>query len=89
MTMYIEFMKRMIPGWRDQRRNSVRSPQSFRRKLPRTLRSESVGSLTNLRDRNEKSMKCIMNHTEHGARPVWPDVEEPNIISLQITPRMP
>ena len=89
MTMYIEFKKRMTPGWRDQRRNSVKSHQSFRRKLLRTPRSESVGNRTNLRDWREKSMKCIMNPIEHGARPVWPDVVEPNITSLQITPKMP
>ena len=88
MTMYIEFKRRMTPGWRDQHRNSAKRDQNFKGKWLKKPRCESVGSRMNPRGRKEKSMRYTMNPTEHGVRPVWPDVEEPNTISLETIPKM-
>ena len=89
MTMYIEFKRRTTPGWRDQHRNFMKKHQNFKEKWLKKPRCESVGSRMNPRGRKEKIMKCFMIPTQHGVRPVWPDVEEPNTTSLQITPKMP
>ena len=89
MAMYIEFKRRMTPGWRDQHRNSAKRHQNFKEKWLKTPRCESVGSRMNPRGRKEKIMRYTMNPTAHGVRPVRLEEEEPSTTSLQITPKMP